>query len=168
MQLLDALIYTKINTFLVRKSIDFPHTHTHTHTYIYIYIYIYILKTTDRLFRCITTHQCGYIRKRLKPSWLYVSKIYLPRSIVILSVSEIFFTYIYIYIYICVCVCVCVCLCKKNLIYIYILGRLDPCCIAWGKQPGLFASTGTQIRQNSCVSINESHTQFKRQAYWYW
>ena len=29
-------------------------------------IYIYILSSTDRLFRCITTHQCGYTRKMLQ------------------------------------------------------------------------------------------------------
>ena len=27
--------------------------------YVFIYIYIYILSFTDRLFRCITTLQCG-------------------------------------------------------------------------------------------------------------
>ena len=27
--------------------------------YIYIYIYIYILSSTERLFNCITTLQCG-------------------------------------------------------------------------------------------------------------
>ena len=32
---------------------------THTHIYIYIYIYIYRFLSTDRLFCCITTLQCG-------------------------------------------------------------------------------------------------------------
>ena len=53
----------------------FPHTHTHTHIYIYIYIYIYILSSTDRLFRCITTLQCGYIRRTLEAQfyvWLSI------------------------------------------------------------------------------------------------
>ena len=35
--------------------------------YTYIYIYIYILLSTDRLFCCITTRQCGYTPRTLEP-----------------------------------------------------------------------------------------------------
>ena len=34
--------------------------------YIYIYIYIYTVSSTDRLFRCITTHQRGETREMLQ------------------------------------------------------------------------------------------------------
>ena len=45
----------------LRKMIDFLSCWKpfRAFVYIYIYIYIYILSSRDRLFRCITTCQCG-------------------------------------------------------------------------------------------------------------
>ena len=46
--------------------------------YIYIYIYIYILSSTDRLFRCITTHQCGLTRETLQAE--FDTRLPLPQA----------------------------------------------------------------------------------------
>ena len=51
------ILFIYINTHTRTHTHTHAHTHTHTHTRTYIYIYIY--SSTDRLFRCITTHQYG-------------------------------------------------------------------------------------------------------------